>query len=264
MLKQKITKKDKGKALRGVMGGMTRILMMELKENRTEQGYEKTVNELIGIDTDIDVYEIIMAFSKEFDNDRTLIKTAMMNYLLQDDDRTSIMRRATEVMTTKNGKALLYTTYSSLGMDLYNVIDDIFDYSFELMTKKERISLIKFISCAASVHLVLGGLGFLMDGNAMLALTPVPEIVGCVFMGYNIWSYNRAQKKRNHQTPQELLGKTDDIKKFDLLTRCISDISEIHDTEHAKFIEHLSHVSERLDTLIHSGLYAIELSLSDR
>lgn len=260
MLKEKITKKDNGKALRGVMGSMTRVLMMKLKEDRTEQSYTKTVNELIGIDTNIDVYEIIMAFGKEFDKDRILARTAMMNYLLQDDDRTSIMRRATEVMNTKNGKALLYTTYSSLGMDLYNVVDDIFDYSFALMTKKEQMSVTKFIAYVAVTHLLLGGLGFLMDGNIMLTLTPIPEIIGCIIMGLNMWSYNRLQKKRNHQTPQELLNKTDDIKKFDLLTRCISDISEIPDTKHTKFIEHLSHVSERLNTLVQSGLYAIKLT----
>lgn len=260
MFKDKITKKDNGKAIRGVMGSMTRILMMKLKEDRTEKGYTKSVNDLIGIDENIDVYEIIMSFGKEFDKDRILARTAMVNYLLQDDDRTSIMRRATEVMNTKNGKALLYTTYSSLGIDLYEYVDDVFDYSFALMMKKEQISLTKFIACAAVTHLLLGGLGFLMDGNVMIALTPVPEIIGCVIMGFNMWSYNRLQKKRNHQTPQELLAKTDNIKKFDLLTRCISDISEMPDTEHTKFIEHLSHVSEKLNMLVQSGLYAIKLT----
>lgn len=262
MRKKKQERKDVKNLIVGAIGGVTISTMLELKDDPKEQEYTTTVNELIGLDESIDVYESFMTLDKSEDVSRFKATNALLNYVLEDNDRSGIVKRCTNAMQTKNGKILLMMTYSSLGTELYAYADRVFDYSINLVFAKQGASILKFICSSGLAHLILGIMSYVNKGDLSLTMTPVPELICCIPLVYNSWKYHKLMKSENHQTPQQLLDQTDRFEKFDLLNRCISDIKNTSDMGHDKFIMNMDILADKLNNLIKTILFAIKCQQS--
>ena len=264
MLKNKKSKKNDREVyktvLSGSLGGVARAMMMELKDHPEEKEYTETVNELIGSDKDIDGYEIFMAFGKDYEKEKFTAANALVNYILQDDNRSSITKRAIEVMHTKNGKVLLAMAYTSLGLEMYAYADKVFDYSYNIMYTKSKTSMSRFMIENIIGYGMLGLLSYVIRGNLSL-VTPILSSVLAIPLVYNSWVYHKTVKRENYQTPQQLLDQTDRFEKFELMSRLIHDIQQTMNTDTTKnpnFIHNLSEISNRLQLLVKSVLTAIK------
>lgn len=266
MLRNKKSKKNDKKSRKplvlvtGALGGVTRSIMMELKDHPEEKEYTKTVNALIGIDNDIDVYEIFMTFGKDYEKEKLVATNALINYILQDDDRSSIKKRVIKVMHTKNGKALLTMAYVSTGVEVYLYADRVFDYSYNIMCIKNKTSMSRFIIENIIGYIILGIFSYVIEGDLSL-VTPILSSILAIPLAYNTWMYNKILKKENHQTPQQLLDQTDIFDKFNLLNRSMFDVQQSlnHDiTKNPEFIHNLSETVDRLQLIIKSVLIAIK------
>lgn len=257
MSSKKQEKQEFRKILAGAIGGVAISTMLELKNDPKEKEFTKTVNELIGLDESIDAYETFTSTDKATHESRFRATNTLLNYILEDDDRSSIAKRCTDVMQTKNGKVLLMMTYADLGLELYAYADRVFDYAASLVFRKRGSSIWKFICASGFTHLILGIISYVSRGDLTLTMTPIPEVICSIPMIYNSWMYHKLTKSENHQTPQQLLDQTDRFEKFDLLNRCISDIKNTLDNDD-KFTINMSILAEKLNDLIKSILLAIK------
>lgn len=251
-----LTRNEMKMAISGSVAGVVASIMMELKEDSTEKDYDKTVNELIGLDDTIDILDL---FTNRDNNDTVacfIATNTMIDYILQDDDRTSISKRAMNVMNTKNGKSLFTMMYSSIGMELYDYADRVFDYTYHLHNRKLQCSVPKYIGSTVISYGILAIIGLITNSMGAV-LSPIPLITIGLIWSYNTWSYNKLLKKKNHQTPQDMLNQTDRFEKFDLLNRCVSDMKEISGEKHKDFITKLSMLAEKQKLLVDSALDGI-------